>query len=251
LREHLGRTLAAMDLALERLSHAAARRTHVWDLTVIGQQRAKVSLIESSDKRRQADWLFHLWAALAEPRFSELPRSIIHADANEDNVLVRGDRVVGLIDFGDALENPTVCELAIGATYAMLDEDDPIDAAADAVAGYDVVRTLSAAERDVVFPLICGRLAASVAISAERERIDPLHPTWFVSRDAAWRAIDALAKIDPAEATRVLLRHRSGSSPATCLTQEQQLDARRRTIGPSLSVSYAQPLSMARAAGQY
>ena len=251
LREHLGRTLAHMDLALASLSHAAARRTHVWDLTAAGQHRAKVTLIESPDRRRRAEWLFHLWAALAQPRFDELPRSIIHADANEDNVLVSGERVVGLIDFGDALENPTVCELAIGATYAMLDEDDPIDAAADVVAGYDAVRPLSAAECDVLFPLMCGRLAASVAIAAERQRTDPSHPTWFVSRDAAWRAIDAVASLDPAGAGRILMRHRPSSTTAHHPTQAEQIEARRRTIGPSLSVSYVRPLSMERATGQY
>lgn len=251
LREHLGRTLATMDLALASLAHTGARRTHPWDLTAIDSHRVKVPLIDLADKRRMAEWLFHLWAALARPRFGELPRSIIHADANDDNVLVSGDRVVGLIDFGDALENPTVCELAIGATYAMLDEQDPIDAAADVVAGYDAVRPLSAAERDVLFPLICGRLVASVAIAAERQRIDPAHPTWFVSRDAAWRAIDAVATIDPAAAARTLMRHRPEAPPSGPTSPVQQLEARRRTIGRSLSVSYTQPVSMARAAGQY
>ena len=67
------------------------------------------------------EWFFHFYAASAAPRLEALPHSLIHGDANDENVLVQEGRISGLLDFGDCLENPTVCELAITLAYAMLD----------------------------------------------------------------------------------------------------------------------------------
>ena len=80
----------------------------------------------------------------------------------------------------------------------MLDRPDPLAAGAEIVAGYHDVRPLDARELHALFPLICGRLAASVTIAAERRRIDPDHPNWFVTEERAWRLVAALAAIDPA-----------------------------------------------------
>ena len=41
------------------------------------------------------------------------------------NILVRGDRVTGLVDFGDSCFNPAVCDLAICLSYVMMGQDNP------------------------------------------------------------------------------------------------------------------------------
>ena len=69
-----------------------------------------------------------------------LPHSLIHGDANDENVLVDRGRVTGLIDFGDCLRNPTVCDLAIALTYALLELPDPLGAGAEIVGAYHEVR---------------------------------------------------------------------------------------------------------------
>ena len=76
---------------------------------------------------------FLLYAACAGPRLAELPASLIHGDPNDENVLVGGDQVTGLLDFGDCIYNPTVCELAIALAYAMLDQPDPLQAGSEVV----------------------------------------------------------------------------------------------------------------------
>jgi Ser/Thr protein kinase RdoA (MazF antagonist) len=44
---------------------------------------------------------------------------------NRENILVRGDRVTGLLDFGDNCFNPVVCDLAICLAYVKMDPDNP------------------------------------------------------------------------------------------------------------------------------
>ena len=59
-----------------------------------------------------------------------LPTQVIHNDLNDDNVLLENDRVVGVIDVGDAIRSVRIAEAAIAATYAMLDQEDPVSVGA-------------------------------------------------------------------------------------------------------------------------
>ena len=129
---------------------------------------------------------FDTWKQQAEVEFHALPQQFIHGDANRGNVLVKDDRVVGLVDFGDSCFNPTICELAICLTYIMMDHDSPLEAAKIVVEGYDDIRPVSDLERSVLFPLICGRLAVSISMAAKRRLIDPAHPNWFTTENLAW-----------------------------------------------------------------
>ena len=80
---------------------------------------------------------------------ARLPKAAIHADLFCDNVLFRGDTVVGIIDFGFAATDFLAYDLAI----AVNDWCDTGDGALDAektrafVAGYDAVRPLLDDER--------------------------------------------------------------------------------------------------------
>jgi len=256
LLEDFGAAVARVDLALADFTHEAAGRTHQWDLARAGQHRGKVVLISSAARRRLADEMFQRWAGCAAPHLPSLPHSLIYGDANDENVLVEAGRVTGFLDFGDTLTNPTICDLAIALTYAMLDRPDPLSTGAEIIAGYHRERPLDTRELDVLFPLICGRLAASVTIAAERRRLDPHHPNWFVTEDRAWRLIETLAAIDLRDARRHLTAALDEAMQWTSPSDQPKnastlLGDRRALIGPSLSVSYREPLHIVRGARQY
>lgn len=196
----LGAKLARLDKILAEFKHPAMARTHRWDLVRLDAQRADIALVDEPQRRHMAEWAFQLWTAYARPAFGTLPWSFIHGDANDENLLVGGERVVGLLDFGDSLYNPVVCELAICLAYIMLDNPDPLAAAATVIGGYREQRSLSERELKILFPLICGRLATTVTVAAERRRIEPEHPNWFVTEERAWRLLDKLFGTDPASA---------------------------------------------------
>ena len=141
--EHLGRIIAEMATAMSFVVHPGAKRTHQWDLARADQHRSGISLIDSPKKRQILEWVFHLYAAIAKPLLESLPKSLIHGDINDDNVLVEDGRIVGILDFGDCLTNPTVCDLSIALAYHTLDEDKPLEAAATIIAAYHNVRPLS------------------------------------------------------------------------------------------------------------
>lgn len=194
LLENVGFSLAGFDRAMENFEHPAARRSHRWNLAEAGRHRAKAELVVDPADRAMLLRAFDEWQQ-GSGRFDELPWQYIHGDANRENLLVSGDRVVGLVDFGDACMNPTVCELAICLAYIMLEQADPLDAAAGVYRGYCRDRPLSALEERTLFPLICGRLAVSICIAAQRRRMDPDNPNWFSSDEHVWALLPALLEL--------------------------------------------------------
>jgi Ser/Thr protein kinase RdoA (MazF antagonist) len=194
LLKNLGESVASFDRVMKNFDHPAAHRGHAWSLIEAGRHRDKIHHVKEPEKRELLNWAFDIWAARAQPILERLPSQFIHGDINPANVLVRGDTVVGLIDFGDSCVNPAICELAICLTYLMMGREDPLAAARIVIDGYETVRTLSDAARDVLLPLICVRLAVSVSMSAQRRTIDPGRPGWFASEAMAWELLAFLRR---------------------------------------------------------
>lgn len=250
--ETLGRLIARMDMAMSGIVHAGSNRTHPWDLTQAARHRPEIPFIEDPEKRRILEWVFHLYTAIALPLLDRLPSSLIHGDLNDDNILVDNGRVCGILDFGDCLENPVVCDLAIALAYHTLDEEDPLEAAAIIIGAFHQVRPLSSDEMNVLFPLMCARLAVSVIISAKRRKIDPLRESWFVSEQRAWQKLDAFSAIGPAQAA-ILLAGRTNLKPYENrgASAMELLKKRRKLIAPSITPSYEKPLKFLYGKGQY
>ena len=246
-----GRVVAGVQAALAPLGLPAGRRSHRWDLARAGELRASADAVPDAERRALARAAFALWAG-AVPFLAELPRGLVHADLNDENLLVDGDRVVGVLDFGDALVSPYACDLAIALAYLLLDAPDPMAAGAEIVAGYHAVRALSARELEVLHPLACGRLAVSLAIAAERRRLDPGRAAWFATEARAWALLERLVAVPPAEAadrwaapTGVPVWPERGDA-------RERLAARRRArISGALSLSFAEPARFVRGRGQF
>ena len=252
LLSDLGQKLARLDVALADFRHPVMYRIHSWDLTAVSQHRSKIGLIKDRRRRCILDWMFHLCAAQSMLTLGDVPKSFIHNDANDENLLVDGNQVAGILDFGDSLYNPVVCSLAITLAYIMLDRNDPLLTGSKVVAAYHKGRPLSKSELLSIYPLVCGRLATTVSIAAERRVLDSGHPNWFITEERAWDLLEMFYGIEPSEACRILgqgtgvdVQFDTGSSPAKLLAQ------RRRHVSSSLSIAYRQPIKMVRGKAQF
>jgi Ser/Thr protein kinase RdoA (MazF antagonist) len=188
LLKNIGFSVAEFDLAVQDFEHPAAHRNHRWNLADTGRHKDKTELLEDPQKRLLLAWAFDAWAGVG-PELEKLPRQLIHGDANPENILVKDDRVSGLVDFGDCCINPTVCDLAICLAYLMMGREDPLATAALVADAYHEHRPLSSRERIALFPLVCGRLATTIAISTGRRLVDPDNPNWFGTEQPAWELL--------------------------------------------------------------
>ncbi|MDR3698480.1 MAG: aminotransferase class III-fold pyridoxal phosphate-dependent enzyme [Candidatus Sulfopaludibacter sp.] len=235
----LGRALAQTDNALQSFSHPAAHRTFYWDLAQAPLARRHLPLLPAG-RRGLVEPHFDAWERVP---WGSLPASIIYGDANDYNVLVTGGRVTALLDLGDMVHTATVCDLAIALAYAMLSKADPIAAAAHVVAAYHRVRPLNAAELDALFPLAAARLAMSVCYAVWQHSQAPQNTYLNISNAPAWQLLEKLAEM-PAGWPSEVFHH-------VCEPEADLLGARRRTIGPSLSLSYDRPLHITRGWKQF
>jgi len=208
LLRDLGRFLGRMSHALAGFRHPAARREFRWDLRRAGHTiRQFRGQVADGAKRDLLDYYLDLYETAVAPHFSRLRTSVLQNDANDYNLLVRDGRVSGLIDWGDIVESATVGEVAIAAAYALLDKPDPLAAAAQVIAGFHAVFPLTDWEMRLLFPLICARLAVSVAISAAQQKLAPDDAYLVVSEKPAWDALAKMRQISPEQA-RIALHWR-------------------------------------------
>lgn len=195
----LGRLCAQLVDALEDFEHPAMDRFMSWDPKHTLEARGDLGEIPDRHRRKLAEGIFDRFEHRVLPRLDGLPTQVLHTDINNYNLLVEtrgaddGAEIVGLIDFGDVVRTPTVGEVAVAIAYAMLDQDDPLQVAQDAVAGYDEVRSLDEIERSLVIDLALARLAKSVTSSAHQRRVAPDNTYALVCEAPAWRVIEALS----------------------------------------------------------
>jgi len=190
----VGKIIAEFNLVMKDFNHPAAHRNHRWNVAEAGQHRGEIGLVENPQKRALLQWGFDTWS-LVKNGLQDLPWQFIHGDLNRENILVERGQINGLVDFGDCCMNPTVCDLAIAATYFMMDQENPMEKAQALIDGYQEVRPLDQAEQAVLLPLVCGRLAASIAVSEARKLIDPGNPNWFNGEDSAWYLLDQIRSL--------------------------------------------------------
>jgi len=260
--DRFGYALGEVDRCLADFRHDVMKRDIPWDLRRAEWISTHTRHIADPGKRGIVERLLLQYRGRVAPLLSGLPTSVIHNDANDENVLLAADpdggwQVAGLLDYGDMLWSHTVNELAIACAYAIFAAEDPLASMAAMAAGYHRARPLNSEELSVLFPLTCMRLCVSVVISAMAASDDPANTHRQISDRPAWEMLEKLARMDWREAEN-RFRTACGLSerPATQWGRrpwqyDELLEGRRERIGPSLSLAYEQPLEVVRGRGQY
>lgn len=251
LFRHFGGFLARMNQALLDLRHPAieARRYH-WDLTHALVNTDLTAHISDAHKRKWADYFFLQFREQVSPHIRNLRHAVIHADANDWNVLTHEGQISGLIDFGDMVYAPLVNELAIAMAYALFEKAEPLEWAAYLVEGYQAVLPLTETELGLLYYLVGARLAVSVSRSAYTHTQKPDSEYITISEQPAWDLMEKWVAISP-EAARRAFKQAAGFPPEPVYDPQPDLKRRHQFISKSLSVSFQTPIQMSGAAFQY
>lgn len=191
----LGQVLGRLAVALDGYDHPAAHRRLQWDV----QHGAEVldayrDTVIEPEHGRLLDRCRVRYDQHVRPALATLPRAVVHNDANDHNVLVAGERVSGLIDFGDAVHTVRVNEVAVACAYAMFGRSEPWTAAEAIIDGYQRQVEITAAERAILPDLIRTRLATSVSISGHQHAQAPSDDYLRVSENSAWHLLEHLTR---------------------------------------------------------
>lgn len=210
--QRLGEVMGDIDAVLCGFDHAAVHRTSGWDvLQALETVRENMVFVGDPSEKRLLEDFCSRFASEVIPQLDDLPRQVIHADANDYNVLVSGfvdganpewsRHISGVIDFGDLIHSLRIAEVAIAATYAMMDMVDPISTLCALTAGYHKKSPLLESELNVLFDLVRARLCITASMSAKQKLQEPDNEYLRISEKPAWKLLDFVSRYSPELAT--------------------------------------------------
>ncbi|MGB5236404.1 MAG: aminotransferase class III-fold pyridoxal phosphate-dependent enzyme [Flavobacteriaceae bacterium] len=249
--ESFGTMLATMNQQLQSLQEpAVAARENHWDLRNLSLNLPLIEHIEDPGDRSLAAYYFMQFEENVLPIASGFRNSILHNDANDWNVTVDGDRVKGIFDFGDIAYSWLINEVAIGATYIMMNKTLPLESAVQFLRGYHEIIPLEEEELDALYYLVAARLCISLCHSAYGKKLKPDSDYITISEKPAWDLLKKWIKINPLKA-RNTFRTAFGYTSVYSIKSEDLIFRRNRILSKSLSLSYKTPIAMQGAAFQY
>ena len=241
LLEEVGRVLARLAVALTGFDHPDLERPLRWDLRRSLWIRSHLDSIPGTPERALVGEVLDHFERAVLPNLDGLPTTALHNDINDHNILIdfhppAGFRVTGIVDFGDMINAPFVCDLSIAAAYAVFGQPRPFDALCALVRGYHSVRALSDLELSLVFPLLLTRLAVSVTNAAITKRERPNDPYVTVSEKPAWDFLKRHARTHP---TWALARLRTALEKPVVTDADRTLEEIRAARGTYAPVIHA------------
>lgn len=200
----IGVTAGRMSQALDGMTHPAAEHDFDWDLSSCQQvcQGKRQFVSADADKTKIVDWIQSGFQKHVMSQWDTLRKSIIHSDLNDGNILVSGDAVTGVIDFGDIIYSATVFEIGICVAYCMmLDTNNVMKVAKTVLKGYVTKFQLTDEEVNIVFWCAAARLIISVLFSAEGQIQEPDNEYLKITSKPGWAVLTQLSTMNPTEVT--------------------------------------------------
>ena len=247
----LGNLLGRMDKALQNFSHPAMHRHYTWDVSTAMDANAKIKYITNHERRRMAGYFLLQFEMEVLPVLSSLRHAYAHNDANDYNLLVQGDVVSGLIDFGDMVYTALINNVAVACTYAMLNNNHPLHTASLVVKSYHAVYPLTSEELDILYYLIAARLCISVTQSAYNASQDSSNEHHFITEKPAWDLMYQLIRINPIKAQDAFRKACDFEGVIHETDNAVLLQQRNKHVGRNLSISYKEKLKIVKSALQY
>lgn len=218
----LGGFIGRLSAALQGFGHPAAHRPDfLWNLDNALGVAGFAADIAAPTRRAMVDALFARYRQRVLPLLPRLRASVLHQDANDNNVIVdphNPDKVAGLIDFGDMGFGRTINELAITLAYALMGSEDIYTAARALIGGYVEHFPLHSDEADVLYDLMRMRLAMSVCISSRQSQRHPDNSYLTISQAPAFALLERLDSLDP-EFMAALFRQAAGHPAIATATE--------------------------------
>ncbi len=195
----LARMAARLALGLQGFSHPAADYVLQWDLKQAAALQPLLPAIADPALRDLAAATLARYNADIAPALPDLRWQVVHNDLNPHNVLCAPDapdRIAGVLDFGDMVRTPLICDVAIAAAY-QLDPHAPLHSLTTFARAYHAVLPLTATERALLPDLAATRMLTTIAITSARAARYPENAAYILRNFATARAgLIALAELD-------------------------------------------------------
>ncbi|MGV8989266.1 MAG: phosphotransferase [Cypionkella sp.] len=196
-RQAIGRVAALLTLGLQGFTDPAARQDLQWDIRHAARLRPLLPHIPK-DLRTLCTATLNSFEDEVLPHLADCRWQVVHNDLNPHNLLTDPadpTKIAGILDFGDMVETPLVCDMAVAASY-QVDPDAPFDSLADFARAYHATLPLTALEQGLFPALTATRMLTTLAIASARAARYPDNAPYILrnvgSASAGLRALQNL-----------------------------------------------------------
>lgn len=188
---------ARLSLGLQGFAHPAAAHILQWDIKHASALRPLLPAIPD-DLRDLAAATLNRFDADIAPHLAALRWQVVHNDLNPHNVLtdpVNPSRIAGVLDFGDMVQTPLICDAAIAASYH-IDPANPLQSLQTFARAYHATLPLTAREAQLFPDLVATRMLTTLAITSARASSHPENAAYILRNFAtSANGLRALAAI--------------------------------------------------------
>tara|TARA_B110000046_G_scaffold178025_1_gene205485 strand:- start:98 stop:3127 length:3030 start_codon:yes stop_codon:yes gene_type:complete len=199
LRFSLGEQCGLLTKALQDFNHPQTHGVFEWDTAQSLWTKDHLHLFNSEEQQ-----VLSYFQNLFETHlisYSQLRKSVIHNDANDNNIIVTEDlenpKVKSIIDFGDAIYSQIINDVAISCSYAIMEHSDPLNAAIPIISGYHASFTLEEKELKHLYNAIAMRLVISYTASMINQKKEPDNEYLQISAKPAWELLKKWKQVHP------------------------------------------------------
>jgi hydroxylysine kinase len=202
LRRSVGAIAAQISNGLTGFSHPAEQHFLQWDLKNAAHLRPMLADISDVDLRTRATTALDHFNEYVQPALANCRQQVVHNDLNPHNIVLDpADHgvVAGIIDFGDMVKTPLVCDLAIAAGY-LIDSGNPEQSIAAVVESFHQHLPLTKSELSLVYDLVLLRYVTTLAITSHRAALFPQNAAYilrnFASASMGFLALSAVNRTE-------------------------------------------------------
>ena len=194
-RADVGRLAARLTKALADFRHPGDAQDLQWDIRHAARLRPLLPNVPAA-LRPLAEATLAAFETEALPALPGLRWQVVHNDLNPHNLLVSPDNpdvLAGILDFGDMVRTPLVCDMAVAASY-QVDPERPLASLQAFARAYEAELPLTPEERRI-FPILTRtRMLTTLAIAHTRAARYPENAPYILrnapSATAGLRALD-------------------------------------------------------------
>ncbi len=201
-RRACGELLARLARALRTFEPMAGWREIAWDVAQLPKVARLISSIPDLPSAPFLQEFVTRFTAQIAPRLTRVRHQFVHNDFNARNIIVDSDdesRVVGIIDFGDAVHTALVADVAVGVTGQLATPETADEAVREFVEAYCEIEPLRDEELAILNWLIAGRIVLNTVLTARHRAQHPSggHFDGFDATFFGWRIEFAKRLVSP------------------------------------------------------
>ena len=206
LCKNLSKFLGNLTLSLEKFEHPFAHRKFTWNSSDIEWIEDYINLFSENSKKDIIKIVLKSFKLNIKPKLSKIRYSIIHGDANNYNILVSNNDIVGLLDYGDSIYAPSICELTVALAYSLMNSSNIIDKCSYMVKSFHSIFPLTKIEIELLSTFIASRLLITVTMANIQKKKYPNNEYLTISENDAWNLLFKLKDINLDNLTLDLLK---------------------------------------------